>query len=71
MRGLTKAIEKEEYCVDLVMQSLSIQRSLRSLNGLLLENHLRTHVKQQLREKKKEEMAIKELVKIFTLSDKS
>lgn len=71
MRGLTKSIDDEKYCVDLLLQSLSIQQSLKSLSGLLLENHLRTHVKQQLRDAKKEDKAVAELLKIFTLSNKS
>ena len=71
MKGLTKAIEGEKYCVDLLLQSLSMQQSLKSLSGLLLENHLRTHVKHQLRDPKKENKAVAELLKIFVLSNKT
>ena len=70
MKGLTKAIDEEKYCVDLLLQSLSIQESLKSLNRLLLENHLKTHVKHQLQKKNEEEKAIKELIRIFSLSNK-
>lgn len=68
--GLIKAIEKEVYCTDLLGQSLSIQRSLKSLDSFLLENHLRTHVKQQMRNKGGDEKAVKELIKVYTLSNK-
>lgn len=68
--GLIRAIEKETYCPDLLGQSLSIQRSLKSLDTYMLENHLRTHVKRRLRQKSEEEKAIKELIKIYTLSNK-
>jgi DNA-binding FrmR family transcriptional regulator len=44
-RGLKQAIENERYCVDILTQSLAIQQSLRSLNKLVLENHMKTHVK--------------------------
>jgi DNA-binding FrmR family transcriptional regulator len=44
IRGLEKMIENEDYCVDIITQSLAVQKSLRSLNKLLVENHLRTHV---------------------------
>ncbi|MDM4763654.1 metal-sensitive transcriptional regulator [Galbitalea sp. SE-J8] len=44
MRGLERMIENEDYCVDIITQSLAVQKSLRSLNKLLVENHLRTHV---------------------------
>jgi DNA-binding FrmR family transcriptional regulator len=70
MKGLTKAIENEKYCVDLLLQSLSIQQSLKSLGGLILENHIRTHVKHQLRDPAQEDKAVTELLKIFTLSNK-
>ncbi|MDI6734385.1 MAG: metal-sensing transcriptional repressor [Patescibacteria group bacterium] len=68
--GLIKAIEKEIYCTNLLNQSLSIQRSLKSLDAFLLENHLRTHVKHQINQRGEEEKAIKELVRIYTLSNK-
>lgn len=68
--GLIKAIEKEVYCPELLGQSLSIQRSLKSLDAFLLENHLRTHVKHQMQHRGEEERAVKELIKVYTLSNK-
>lgn len=68
--GLIKAIEKEEYCPTLLEQSLSIQRSLKSLDSFLLENHLRSHVKHQMQSKGGDEKAVKELVRIYNLSNK-
>ena len=70
MEGLTKAIEKELYCPELLEQSLSIQRSLKSLDSFLLENHLRTHVKHQMQHKGDDEKAVRELIKVYTLSNK-
>lgn len=69
LEGLITAIEKEEYCPKLLHRSFSIQRSLKSLDALMLENHLRTHVKHQL-SGKEEERAIRELVEVFILSSK-
>jgi len=68
--GLIKAIEKEVYCPELLAQSRAVQRSLKSLDAFLLENHLRSHVKQQLRDAKNESKAIRELIRIYTLSNK-
>lgn len=68
--GLVKAIENEEYCPILMEQSLSIQRSLKSLDTFLLENHLRTHVKHQMQNNGESEKAVKELIKVYTLSNK-
>ena len=68
--GLVKAIENEEYCPTLLEQSLSIQRSLKSLDSFLLEKHLRTHVKHQMQSRGDDEKAVKELIKVYTLSNK-
>ncbi len=70
LSGLVRAIEKEVYCPTLLEQSLSIQRSLKSLDNFLLENHLRTHVKHQMQSKGSGEKAVKELIRIYTLSNK-
>lgn len=66
MKALTKAIEEEQYCIDLLLQSLSIQRSLKSLDKLLLENHLTSHVAHQMKQKSEEKRAVSELLKIYT-----
>jgi len=70
MRGLEKMIDNEDYCVDIVTQSLAIQKSLGSLNKLLIENHLRTHVTHMFEAGgEQRDRAIDELLKIFELSN--
>ena len=68
--GLMKAVEREDYCTKLLAESLSIQRSLQSLDRLLLENHLRTHVKRQMQIKGQDEKTIRELIEVYTLANK-
>lgn len=68
--GLVKAIEAEKYCIDLITQSRSIQLSLKSMDRLLLANHLQGHVKHMLNDTKQEGKAIKELVDLYALSNK-
>lgn len=68
--GLTKAIDNEEYCVDLLRQSLSIRRSLESLDALLLENHLSSHVPQQLASKDDRAQSIAELIELYLRANK-
>lgn len=70
LRGLEKMIENEDYCVDIVTQSLAIQKSLGSLNKLIVENHLRTHVTAQFEAGGDErEKAIEELLRVFELAN--
>lgn len=70
MKGLTRAIDAEKYCIDLLRHSLSMQKSLQSLNVLLLEQHLRRHVRHQLKNVKSEEKTIRELLEVFELHNK-
>lgn len=71
LEGLQKMIDAEEYCVDILTQSLAIQRSLRSLNKLILENHLQTHAAKALGSKNplKKDKALKELLDLYELSN--
>ena len=70
-KGLLKQIDNEAYCIDIMTQSLAIQRSLSSLNKLVMENHLRTHVTDMLSsdEAASHEKAIAELLAIYELGN--
>jgi len=70
-KGLVKAIDEEKYCIDILTQSLAIQQSLKSLNKLILENHLRTHVKDGMNttDEKKQEKLLVELLNLYELSN--
>lgn len=48
IKGLQKMIDDEKYCVDIMTQSLAIQKSLSSLNKLVLQNHIETHITDML-----------------------
>ena len=70
LRGVARMIENEEYCMDIITQSRAIQRSLESLNRLLLENHLRTHVAHMFEAGgESREQAIDELLRVFELQN--
>ncbi len=52
--------------MDIITQTLAIQKSLSSLNKLILENHLRTHVKQMF-EQGEVDKAVEELLLAYEL----
>lgn len=64
-------IENEDYCTDIITQSLAIQKSLSSLNKLVLENHLRTHIKDKFTsgEQKRHVEALDELLNLYELNN--
>ncbi|MDQ5885656.1 MAG: CsoR family transcriptional regulator, copper-sensing transcriptional repressor [Patescibacteria group bacterium] len=71
MRGIQKMIENEDYCMGILTQSLAIQKSIGSLNKLILENHVRTHIKENLSSgsDKAQEKAVEELLALYELSN--
>lgn len=65
--GLGKMVKDNKYCVDIITQSLAVQKSLESFNRSMLENHLKEHVSRQFR-KGKDDKAINELLTIYYLN---
>jgi len=53
IRGLQKMVHDEKYCVDIITQSLAIKQALSGVEDLLLENHLSTHVSDQMKKGEK------------------
>ena len=71
MRGLEKQIADDAYCMDVLTQSLAIQKSLASLNKLILERHLRTHIADKMAsdDKAQQSKAIEELLNLYELNN--
>ena len=70
IRGLERMVEREEYCVNIIYQSQAIKEALAGIEDLILENHLSTHVIEQITSGDKNK-AIKEILSIYKLSKKS
>lgn len=72
LKGLEKMIDQEDYCMDILTQSLAIQKSLSSLNKLILENHLKTHIEEKFSSNspKKSKEAVEELLNLYELNNR-
>lgn len=57
-------IEKGEYCIDILHQNNAIQKSLKQIDNLILENHLNTCVSDSIKKGNKK-AAIKEVMEVF------
>lgn len=60
VRGVEKMVENDAYCVDILTQVSAVTAALNSFNKVLLANHIRTCVAEDIREGKDE--TIDELV---------
>lgn len=67
IKGLSLMVEKEEYCIDIMAQSMAVKEALSGIEDLMLENHLTTHVKAQFKGGKSQK-AVSEIIKIYKLA---
>ncbi len=44
LNGLQKMIDNDVYCMNILTQSLAIQKSLSSLSKLMIQNHITEHI---------------------------
>ena len=69
MKGLQQMVADEKYCVDIITQSSAIKEALSGVEHLMLENHLSTHVLQQMKSGK-EKRAVEEVLKVYKLAQR-
>lgn len=58
-----------KYCVDIISQASAVKEALSSVESLILENHLATHVAEQMKTGKTKK-AVEEMIKIYKLAKK-
>lgn len=54
VRGIKRMVEEEAYCPDILVQVAAVNAALNSFNKVLLENHIRTCVTNDIREGREE-----------------
>jgi CsoR family transcriptional regulator, copper-sensing transcriptional repressor len=64
LRKIISMVEKDEYCINIVHQSLAVQSALRQVDHLILNNHLKTCVADSIRKGKVEETT-EEVMKVI------
>ena len=69
VRGLQRMVESEKYCIDIIGQSNAIKEALASVENLMLENHLSTHMLEQMKGGK-EKRAVEEILKVYKLTQR-
>ena len=54
VRGVSKMVEEDRYCVEILTQVSAIQSALNSFNKVLLSNHIKSCVVQDIMDGKEE-----------------
>ena len=72
MRGVARMVEEQAYCIDILHQTIAIQRAIDKFNHDLLEGHLQACVTKALRGKREPDRkrVIRELLDVFSASAK-
>jgi len=69
VRGLENMVENDTYCVDVITQTSAVRQALSSIEDVMLENHLSTHVVEQMKGGAHKK-ATEEMLAIYKLSKK-
>jgi DNA-binding FrmR family transcriptional regulator len=69
LRAVERMVEEDKYCVDVMRQTMAVEKALERIDALILEEHLATCVADSFRQGKSAQ-TVKELAEIFTTSRK-
>lgn len=64
LEKVIKMTEADEYCIDIIHQSQAVQKALKEVDNLVLEQHLSCCTEVDIRNGKSEK-AIKEIMEVF------
>jgi DNA-binding FrmR family transcriptional regulator len=70
VRGLQKMVAEDTYCVDVITQASAVRNSLSSVEGKILESHLRTCVVKQMQGEHTDK-AVAEILAVYKLAKKT
>lgn len=72
IRGVERMVEEDQYCIDIIKQTMAVQRALDKVNVLLLDNHLKTCVTTAIRGERASdrERILSELLDVFQTANK-
>jgi DNA-binding FrmR family transcriptional regulator len=69
LRAVERMVEEDKYCVDVLKQTMAIEKALERVDALVLEQHLGTCVADAFRQGRSQQM-VKELAEIFSTARK-
>jgi len=72
VRGVARMVDEGAYCIDLIKQTLAIQRAIDKVNAMLLEDHLEHCAATAIAaaDPAERRRTITELLDVFALSSK-
>ena len=73
VRGVQRMVDEGAYCIDIVNQVLAIQRALKKVSGLVLDQHLHHCVTKAIQgtDDAEKEQVLAELIQVFEATGKA
>ena len=73
VRGVQRMVEEGTYCIDVVNQIVAVQRALKKVSGLVLDQHLHSCVTSAMRgqDASAREQVLSELLEVFEATGKA
>ncbi|MBN1439982.1 MAG: metal-sensitive transcriptional regulator [Anaerolineales bacterium] len=73
LEGVSKMIERDEYCINVIRQIQAVQAALNRLSSRILENHLQSCVTTAVRggDPDAREKVLKEIAEVFQAANRS
>ena len=63
VRGITKMIDDEKYCIDILNQIKAVRSAITSVEGKILKRHMKECVKDALKNEKEFDVKVEEIIK--------
>lgn len=72
IRGIERMVEEDAYCIEVVNQILAVQRALKKVSGLVLDQHLHSCVTHAVQgsDAAAKERVLGELLEVFEATGK-
>ena len=58
-------VEKDEYCLNIIQQTQAVEMALKKVDELILENHLKTCVRNSMKSGKDIDERVAEVIEVF------
>ena len=69
LKAVERMVTEDKYCIDVLKQTLAVEKALERIDAMILEEHLSTCVADSFRQGRSEQ-TVKELTEIFATARK-
>lgn len=73
IKGIERMVQDDAYCIDIIRQIQAVQAALNKVNGMILDNHLRTCVTTAIQgdNADEREAVLQEITSVFEMKSKT